>query len=161
MTLRSPVELSCRSVFAGRTGHGSAESKLTFCKHTPPPVPRRLISKSGLVCLHNCAQLVGIQFGHHEYLLGHGSLAGHQFVAATDRRRYPQLQRLAAPANTTDHGRRDCLYPSFLCQTLQQWNQSINVRAVGDDDPAQIGNKPLDRRDPSQSGYAEDSSAWP
>ena len=115
---------------------------------------------SGLMRLQHGAQLLGIEVGDHKDLLGHGAFAGHQLVTTSDRGRHPQLKRLAASTHTADHGRRNRLDALFLGQALQPGNQPINVGAVGDDNPAQISKKPRDRRDPSQPGYAKDSSVW-
>ena len=92
--------------------------------------------------LHGGPQLFRIQLSHHKHLLHHGSFAGHQLVATADRGGHAQLQRLAATTHAADHGWCDGLNPLLLGQTLQPGNQSINVRAVGNDDPAQISNKP-------------------
>ena len=92
--------------------------------------------------LNSGPQLFRIQLSHHEHFLRHRAFAGHQLVATPDWGGHPQLQRLAAAAHTADHGWRDGLYSLLFGQTLQPGNQSINVSAVGNDDPAQISNKP-------------------
>lgn len=92
--------------------------------------------------LQHGAQLLGIEVGDHKDFLSHGAFAGHQLVATPDWGGHPQLQRLAAAAHTADHGWRDGLYSLLFGQTLQPGNQSINVSTVGNDDPAQISNKP-------------------
>lgn len=112
----------------------------------------------GTMTVHGLLERVAVEFRHHKHLLRCCSAAGDELVPP-DRNGDPQLECWTAALHATDHCRSDGLDGRFASKGLQPGNQSLNIRAVGDYNPAQIGTNSLILIEVSGYGYVMESAS--
>ena len=82
-------------------------------------------------------ELRRFKIGHDEHLLGAAPFASNQLVSTADRCRYPQLEYWTPPPDAIDDGRGNGLDALFAGKGFQPRDQTLDIGAVGDDDPSQ------------------------
>ena len=82
-------------------------------------------------------QLRRLEIGHDEHFLDTASFASHQLVTAADGCGHPQLKGLTSPPDAIDDGWGDGLDALFSSKGFQPRDQTLDIGAVGDDDPSQ------------------------
>ena len=98
-------------------------------------MPRRLLL--GPMALQRPLQLRRLEIGHDEHFLDAASFASYKLVAAADCCGHSQLKGLTSAPDAIDDGWGDGLDALFSSKGFQPRNQTLDIGAVGDDDPSQ------------------------